>query len=84
MARNPLMTLVFYSIAMVTLPIAAYFVSRHVLELFISGQSANIYSAISAVIVVHIILFGFVYIAYNEDKQLAQTDRPTKTPTKTD
>ncbi|CAG2114556.1 unnamed protein product [Medioppia subpectinata] len=82
MARNPLMTLVYYSIAMVTLPIAAYFLSRPVFETF--TQSANIYSAIAAVVVVHIILFGFVYIAYNEDKNLTQTDKTAKSAAKTD
>ncbi|XP_054159806.1 vacuolar ATPase assembly integral membrane protein vma21-like [Oppia nitens] len=71
--RNPLITLVYYSIAMVTCPIGGYFLSRPLFELVTSGQSVNIYSAITAVIIVHIILFMFVYIAYNEDKKLATT-----------
>ncbi len=83
MATNPLQSLVYYSIAMVSLPIVAYFLSRNLLELITSAQSANVYSAISAVIVVHILLFAFVYKAYQEDKQYAK-EKLSKLQEKTD
>ena len=73
--KNPMLSLLFYSIAMVSLPIAAYFTSKSILDTLTDKQSANIYSAIAAVIVVHVILFFFVYIAYSEDKQLSKPDK---------
>jgi hypothetical protein len=83
MATNPLQSLVYYSIAMISLPIIAYFASRNLLQLITTPQSANVYSAISAVIVVHILLFAFVYKAYQEDKQYAR-EKLSKLQEKTD
>jgi hypothetical protein len=51
--------------------------------LITSAQSANIYSAISAVIVVHVLLFAFVYKAYKEDKHYAK-EKLSKLQEKTD
>jgi len=84
MAQNPFTVLIYYSIAMVSLPIVTYFGTRHVLHNFTNPQSANIYSAISAVIVVHIILFAFVYKAFKEDKQITTKEKLSKLTEKTD
>lgn len=83
MARNPFQTVLYYSLAMISLPIIAYFMSKSVLETITNRQSANIYSTIISVIVVHIVLFGFVYCAYSEDKHLS-TEKISKASDKTD
>lgn len=53
---------------MIILPIMSYFISDHFFKSFTTDHWSNIYSAIVAVLVVHCILFSFVYQAYNEDR----------------
>lgn len=71
-----------YSLAMITLPIFAYFVSYSFYD-FLRFEKPSIYSAITAVIVVHIILCAFVYKAYQEDKKITAVEKE-KVAEKTD
>ncbi len=67
---SPFKMLTIYSLAMITMPIVMYFASKWILEMFLSDQNASIYAIIGSVVTIHIILFGFVYQAYKEDKQI--------------
>jgi len=71
MARGPIANLIIYSFAMITLPIVAFFVSKAGFDAM-GFEQGNIYGAACAVITVHIILFGFVYVAYEEDRNVAR------------
>lgn len=65
---TPIRKLVFYSLAMIVFPLSSYFISNWVLgHGWTSEHWANIYAAIIAVLVVHVVLFSFVYQAYSED-----------------
>lgn len=67
---NPIKKLVAYSLAMIVLPIATYFIANTVMQKWsvTSDHWSNIYSAILAVIIVHFVLFSFVYQAYTEEQ----------------
>ncbi|XP_056668873.1 vacuolar ATPase assembly integral membrane protein Vma21-like [Monodelphis domestica] len=64
-----LRTLMLFTAAMITLPIGLYFVSKTYLFEGVLGLPAidsYFYSAIVAVVSVHIVLALFVYMAWNE------------------
>ncbi|XP_030637072.1 vacuolar ATPase assembly integral membrane protein vma21 [Chanos chanos] len=64
-----LKTLLFFTILMVTLPIGLYFATKTYLFEASLGYSSNdsyFYAAIVAVVVVHMVLALFVYVAWNE------------------
>ncbi|KAH9392570.1 vacuolar ATPase assembly integral membrane protein vma21 [Tyrophagus putrescentiae] len=66
---TPIRKLVVYSMAMIVLPLASYFISNSVLAArWTTDHWANIYAAIIAVLVVHVVLFSFVYQAYSDDQ----------------
>lgn len=65
---GPLNKLIIYSLSMIILPIMSYFISDYLFKNFTTDHWANIYSAIVAVLVVHCVLFSFVYQAYHEDR----------------
>lgn len=64
---NTLKTLLTFTLMMVTLPIMFYFLSKYIIEDILSMSSASLYAAVVAVIIVHIVLGLFVYVAWNED-----------------
>ena len=75
---NPWMALSIYSIAIILGPIVIFYTAKSLSETFIKGAEGNIYGAISAVIGVHVILFGFVYRAFQEEKHVAAQQRGEK------
>ena len=78
MAMNPFTILILYSLAMITVPISIYFLLKNSLESFISKQSASIYSIVGSVLTIHVILFGFIYQAFNEDKKVSKAPEKTE------
>lgn len=69
---GPINKFIIYSLSMIVLPIVGYFLSDFYLKTLVSANWASIYSAIVAVLIVHCVLFSFVYQAYTEDKKEAQ------------
>lgn len=55
-----LITLVVFSIGLITLPLTAYFVSIHILH------RSTLIGALAALVTIHIILAAFIYRAFNE------------------
>ena len=75
---NPFTILILYSLAMITVPISIYFLLKNSLESLISKQSASIYSIVGSVLTIHVILFGFIYQAFNEDKKVSKAPEKTE------
>lgn len=61
-------TLFLYSVAMFTLPFAAFFSVSHILSEYYSVNSftRNVSSVVAAVIIVNCIIFMYAYKAYHE------------------
>ena len=78
MAMNPFTILILYSLAMITIPISVYFLLKNSLESIISKQSASIYSIVGSVLTIHVILFGFIYQAFKEDKKVSKAPEKTE------
>lgn len=60
-------TVFFYCILIIVLPVLTFFSAKHWLFdglLQLSSISSNIYSAVSAVVALHLALFLFIYKAY--------------------
>ncbi|XP_076320299.1 vacuolar ATPase assembly integral membrane protein VMA21-like [Tachypleus tridentatus] len=66
---SPLKALLFYSILMITLPVAAFFCTQALIfQLFgIPPGEGYLYATAVSVIVIHVILGLFVYEAFTED-----------------
>ncbi|KAK6165213.1 hypothetical protein SNE40_015902 [Patella caerulea] len=65
-------TMVVFSIAMCILPISSYFITKSFVFEGIFGmghQNSYFYAAISSIVVVHIILGLFIYVAWTEDSK---------------
>ncbi|GAA49792.1 hypothetical protein CLF_103606 [Clonorchis sinensis] len=77
-------TLVFFSLLIVTLPLASFFTSKCVFvgefpgfqlhclvsEVFnVTNSSAYLYGAVVAIVVVHLILLSFVIVAFSDSKK---------------
>ncbi|KAG5450702.1 hypothetical protein CRM22_003705 [Opisthorchis felineus] len=64
-------TLVFFSLLIVTLPLASFFTSKCVfVEVFnVTNSSAYLYGAVVAIVVVHLILLSFVIVAFSDSKK---------------
>ncbi|XP_067663972.1 vacuolar ATPase assembly integral membrane protein VMA21-like isoform X2 [Haliotis asinina] len=63
-------TMIMFSIGMITCPIFSYFFSKSFIFEGVFGmphESSYFYSAIVSIVVVHIILFMFIYVAWTED-----------------
>jgi len=58
-----ILKLVFFSIAMILLPISSYFLVDQ--RIFTN----SIYSVITSVVVAHILLIGYIVAAYREEKE---------------
>lgn len=52
---------------MIIFPLSSFFLVKHLVNAYFDVD-ANVYAAITAVLVVHSILFAFVLKAYQEDK----------------
>lgn len=65
-----LRTLLIFSVAIFTLPIAAYFATINYLDenYNIPLSDSYIYGVISAVIVVNLIIAAYIYLAFREEK----------------
>ncbi|KAF5394544.1 hypothetical protein PHET_11194 [Paragonimus heterotremus] len=63
-------TVVFFSLLIITLPLASFFASKFTFTGFfdVSDSSAYIYGAIVSVVVVHIVLLCFVIVAFSDSK----------------
>lgn len=63
-----LANLFMYSVAMFTLPFVAFFGVRHILTEYypVGTFLVNVWSVVSAVVVVNIIIFVYAYKAYHE------------------
>ncbi|XP_055694795.1 vacuolar ATPase assembly integral membrane protein VMA21 homolog [Lutzomyia longipalpis] len=62
-------TVLFYCLLIILLPIIGFFISKHFIfdgYFQLSQISSNIYSAVVAVIALHIALFCYIYRAYFE------------------
>lgn len=64
-----LLKLFIHSIAMFTLPIIAYYCSKDFLEkeYGIEQPKSSIYGAISAVVIIQVIIFSYIYQAFLEE-----------------
>lgn len=71
MASNPFMTLTIYSVGIFVVPITAFFATQRIVEMVSPTSDANVWSAVMAVIALHVILFAFVYKAFQEEKKVA-------------
>lgn len=67
-AAKALAFLLFYSFLMFTLPLAAFYGSKYVLEDYfnITGFPNTAWSVLVAVVTVNLIIVGYVYHAYHE------------------
>lgn len=76
-AASALLTLLFYSILMFTLPFGAFFGTRHVLREHteLSDFAVTSLSVTSSVITVYIIIGLYAYKAYNEEDIDTSTER---------
>ena len=63
---------------MITIPISIYFLLKNSLESLISKQSALIYSIVGSVLAIHVILCGFIYQAFKEDKKVSKAPEKTE------
>jgi hypothetical protein len=63
--------LFFYSCLMFTMPFGAFYGTRWAMTLYweIEGFTNTCWSVASAVVVIHIIVFGFCYQAYKDDSK---------------
>lgn len=68
---SPFGALMVYSTLIITAPIFTFFGAKHVAETLWTDEG-NVYGAVSAVIVVHVVLFAFVYRAFQEEKVIAK------------
>lgn len=61
-------TMMFYSVAMFTLPFVAYFMAKNGAEsqFYVASHKSYLWGVVASVIMVHIIIFGFVYEAFHE------------------
>ncbi|XP_076467692.1 vacuolar ATPase assembly integral membrane protein vma21-like [Babylonia areolata] len=66
--------MLFFTVLMALLPILSYFFSKAVVfeGMMGMGSSSYFYAAIVAIVIVHIILGCFIYVAFTED----DTPRP--------
>lgn len=71
MFANPFVALMVYSVAIITMPIVTFFGGKNVADYF-GAEEGNIYGAVAAVVAVHVILFAFVYRAFQEEKVIAK------------
>ncbi|KAI8495419.1 vacuolar ATPase assembly integral membrane protein vma21 [Branchiostoma belcheri] len=77
---GPFRTLLVFTLMMVTAPIGLYFMSKTVVfeGIFdVDPQTANIYSAIVAVVTIHLVLALAVYVLYGDDLGLRRTVTPS-------
>lgn len=72
MFANPFMALMVYSAAIITMPIFTFFGGKNVAESWLGFEEGNIVGAVTAVVAVHVILFAFVYRAFQEEKVIAK------------
>lgn len=82
---SPFAALFVYSIGMITLPIGAFFTTKWFAEKFVvqEPRDANMYAVVGSVLTVHIILFAYIYKAFQEDKIISD-DKMTKNDGKKD
>ncbi|XP_052896364.1 vacuolar ATPase assembly integral membrane protein VMA21 homolog [Anopheles moucheti] len=80
-----------YCILIIVLPVLTFFTSKHWLFdglLQLSSVTSNIYSAVSAVVALHVALFLFIYKAYfaasNDSPDSGSRDRGDKIAHKED
>lgn len=74
---NPFVVLSIYSVAIITMPIIVFFGTKQIAEATVTNEG-NIYGAVAAVIAVHVVLFAFVYKAFQEEKALAKEQAQKK------
>ena len=68
--------MLFFTVMMTVAPIASFFISKaYIFDglLRMSEQSTYMYSAGVAVLVVHLILFAFIFVAFRDDKSGKKT-----------
>jgi NADH:ubiquinone oxidoreductase subunit 5 (subunit L)/multisubunit Na+/H+ antiporter MnhA subunit len=68
--------MLFFTVMMTIAPLSLFFISKNYIfeGIFnMENSSSYIYSAVVAVIVVHIILFAFVYVAFRDDRSTKKT-----------
>lgn len=70
--NNPFVSLTIYSVAVITVPIGIFFLTKSMAESMTPASDSNIIGAVASVIAVHVVLFAFVYKAFQEEKSLAR------------
>nr|CAH8842338.1 unnamed protein product [Trichobilharzia regenti] len=62
--------LVLFSILIIVLPLSSLFISKFVLSDFfhMDGSASYIGAAVVSIVVVHIVLLGFIVVAFSETK----------------
>lgn len=86
LAAYALAILFLHSVAMFTLPFVAFFGVRHILSEYYPVDSfmRTVWSVVSAVVVVNVIIFSYAYKAYNEkeyDEHGNEIDQHSYPPT---
>ncbi|KAL8607293.1 hypothetical protein ACOMHN_047624 [Nucella lapillus] len=68
-SRTVMKKMLFFTILMALLPILSYFFSKSFIFEGMLGMDSNsyFYAAITAIVVVHLILACFIYVAFTED-----------------
>lgn len=68
-AGTAMALLLFYSFLMFTLPFAAFFGTKYVLDdLGVTGYTNTVWSVLAAVITVNLIIIAYAYQAYHENE----------------
>ena len=72
---SPFMALTFYSIAIISGPIVAFYLFKSFSELVGITDQGNIYGAVAAVVTVHVVLIAFVVRAYKEEQSVYKAQK---------
>lgn len=63
--------MLFFTLLMTLAPIASFFISKgYFFDILFDAQqyNTNIYAAVVAVLVVHVVLIAFLYVAFRDDR----------------
>lgn len=76
--QNPFMVLTVYSIATFVVPIGVFFGTQYIVETVSPSRDANVWGAVTSVVSLHIVLFMFVWKAFQEEKKVEKETAPKR------